>query len=234
MKPYLTLLIAAALHTNTYAQLTNTTSQPQTEKSEQLTHYDIPVEIITHSGSSHKGQVRYKCYGRNKDFRFLSEHSPTRDFVVIDRKQGMDSISRILITNQASTADDKKFILVPIKTDPTFESYMLLHQVEKNQAYTEYRYFQSTVKGFIDDAAPKGSSIPGFYDYFLYHDRANEYYIKRKIKSLKKNILEYVNYCPSITKKVEKKEKGYKQGLLLRDYGILKKVILEASKTCAE
>ena len=233
MKSTSILILALLVHFTAISQVGPSPSQPQVEKSELLTHYDLPVNIKTKAGAVHSGKVRYKCYG-NKAFHFMHENSSSTSFVVIDMNAGLDSIAEIVIANPASLSQEKKVVFVPVKTAKNSATYSLMELVEKNGAYVDYKLFQATQKSFNiqDKPAPKGSVIPGFYDFFLYHKRTDSYLIKRNIGSLKKNILKYLDYCSDVTNKVEKKEKGYKQGLLLRNYDILKKVILEASTVC--
>lgn len=226
-------ITSSALSFISFGQLTNTTGESTSEQSEMITHWNVPAKIHTVNGKTYEGIVRYKEYG-DKDLFFNSTPSENEEFNLISSEDGYDTIQKIDITNKDVNSEDPNFTYVPLKLSDKAENFMLVQLLEDNKAYSEYKFFQSTKTSFKDEdkPAPKGSIVPGFYDFYVLNKRNNEYIRKKNVSRLKKNIKDFVDYCDEVTDKVENKDKGYKVSLLTRDWDILKKVILEASETC--
>jgi len=213
------LLVAFTISTSllTFAQLTNTTGEATAVPYDEVTHEQKQGSVTLKNGKTISGTITYSEYGnqhvklRNADDELLIFENP-------------DSLQSMTIEGRGT--------FYPIKLSPNAEGTVLVLEDEKTEHYTIYKNFQSGA-GLLGHKI-QGGNIEGSYDYLLHHNRTGKLHNKKNVRKLKKNIEEFVDYCPEVTDKVQAGKKGYKVSLLVRDFDILKKVITEADTNCPQ
>ncbi len=211
-----TLILIAVLGTSSFSwsQLTMG-GTPQQIPYNEVTHEQKTAAITTQSGIVLEGKVNFKEYGEQKIYLFQNGEEKA---LTLDK---MDTLQSMAIEGRG--------VFESVDLRGTGNKVMVL-VLEENDAYKVYQ--QCSVGQGLLGYKITGGNLEGNYFHFLFHKRKGVIYDKKNVKKIEKTITEYIDYCDEITKKIEKKEKGYKANLMKPDFDVLKQAILESETVC--
>ncbi|MEP5069055.1 MAG: hypothetical protein ABJQ96_00195, partial [Crocinitomicaceae bacterium] len=186
----------------------------------EITHEKKKGKLVLVNGESHEGIFSYKEYGD----RIIYYYGTSGNDKAIKFEEAKEIVS-FTIEGRGT------FYPIKLRQDATVFHMALL--IAEEPGYNLYQFCQAAqgIAGFkIVGGRIQGSK----YEQIAYHKRKEVFISQVTVKKIDKTINEYVDYCPELTAKVAKKEKGWKKSLLMRDFQVLLKVIREAETTCPQ
>lgn len=182
----------------------------------ELTHEKKQAVIVLITGDTLKGLINFNEYG-NRHIHLNIAKKPGE--TIMRNFDKNDSIKLMYIEGRG--------FFHPIKV---FGEIGLAFVNEDETDYIEYKYF--IAKTSLLGVKMSGGNIEGSYSTYLYLKRKDKTVSMGSIKKLDETIEEYIDYCPEITDKVKKEEKGYKKTLMKSNEILIKDLLKEAAEKC--
>ena len=191
---------------------------PNVVPAAEVTHEKVNGKIYMTDGTVHEGIITYNEWDDHVIHYFGTDGAT--EILKIENYEGMDSLFL-----------EGRGMFHTLKLNKGSDQKALANIQHDGNGFLRYQIFapRKDIKGNI---IRQGDQIQGDYNLFIYHERNGLLYRTNDIKKIHKTISEYIDYCPDVVTKVEKKEKGLKANLLTPDWRVLEKAIEEAENNC--